>query len=267
MRRHTSLDGRIPECERSFGREPGVDDGVDCRQPGPGDPVAALDQHVSEIVGGAPIAEARLLHDRPNRLVRKRSDKTCAPEGVVRPHIVERGVGVLGLPACRLERLRIDATDGRRQVIGTRAPQPRRNVQAQAEQCGETRAALQQVLMARARTVGKPGRAPEDRPEVEHVVANERASGRGHKHVEGIYRARIVVVQPRRKHAIGAQFPPVLVRVDIIRIVRPCAVVLEVPEALTFDEAARRHAIPAIPQARTLLENRIEIGLDEPSPA
>jgi hypothetical protein len=66
---------------------------------------------------------------------------------------------------------------------------------------------------------GARAAAAHDRPEVEHVVADEFAALRPFEHVERVDPARVVVVQPGRKHAIGAQLTTMLVQVDVVGIV------------------------------------------------
>ena len=95
-------------------------------------------------------------------------------------------------------------------------------------------------------TLGVDGPAPEDRPEIEHVVLDERAVAALDEHVEAVHAARIVVIQPRAEDAGRAQLATVLVRDDVVRIVGARAVVAEVAERLPLREPARKHPILAV---------------------
>ena len=91
--------------------------------------------------------------------------------------------------------------------------------------------------MVAGRRLGEPGRAAEDGAEVVHVVADVLAPVRRHQEVQGVDGPRVVVRQPCGKHTVRPQLAAVLVRVDVVRVVAPGAVVLEVPDGLAFVEA------------------------------
>ena len=67
------------------------------------------------------------------------------------------------------------------------------------------------------------------------------------------------MVQPRREHAVAAQLAPVLVRMDVVRIVGPRAVVLEVAERPAVGEAAGGRAVLAVRQAGRPREQAVDV--------
>ena len=67
---------------------------------------------------------------------------------------------------------------------------------------------------------GEHRAAAHDRPEVEHVVPDPGLAVGALEHVEAVQAARVVVVQPGGEDAVGAQLAPVLVREDVVGIVR-----------------------------------------------
>ena len=70
-----------------------------------------------------------------------------------------------------------------------------------------------------------------------YVVADVLAPVRLNQEVQGVDGPRVVVRQPCGKHTIRPQLAAVLVRVDVVRVVAPGAVVLEVPDGLAVVEA------------------------------
>ena len=57
-------------------------------------------------------------------------------------------------------------------------------------------------------------------------------------HVQGVDRARVIVRQPGGKDPVAAQLAAVLVRMNIVGIVRARAVILELTDVLSLFEAA-----------------------------
>ena len=90
--------------------------------------------------------------------------------------------------------------------------------------------ASQMVLVAGARLLRVDAGAAERRAEVDQVVPDDAAPVSVDERVERVDAARVVVVEPRREHAQAAQLAAVLVRVDVVRIVGPRAVVAERPD-------------------------------------
>ena len=122
------------------------------------------------------------------------------PERVVRPHVVERRVGVFRLPLHGIEASRFDASDRRRHVADSPlSSTAARTVPSVAER-QPAGPLLEDVLVARTMALRVDGAAAEDRPEVEHVVLDPRASVGRLEHVEAVDAARVVVVQPRGEH-------------------------------------------------------------------
>ena len=78
--------------------------------------------------------------------------------------------------------------------------------------------------------------------------------------VERVDAARVVVIQPGREHAQAAKLPPVLVIVDVVRVVRPRAVIAERAERCARQRLARHHAVRAVGVAGGLREDRLEVG-------
>jgi hypothetical protein len=75
------------------------------------------------------------------------------------------------------------------------------------------------------------------------------------------------VREPGGEDPVGAQLTPMLMRVNVVRIVRPRAVILEVAHVLAFFEAARGEVDTARRVARRHAEHAVEIGAREPPPA
>ena len=68
------------------------------------------------------------------------------------------------------------------------------------------------------------------------------------------------MVQPGAKHASAAQLASVLVRHDVVGIVRPGAVVPEVAEIPARRKAAREHAVPTVRLARPATEHVLDVA-------
>ena len=69
-----------------------------------------------------------------------------------------------------------------------------------------------------------------------------------------------------RKHTIRTQLAAVLVRVDVVRVVAPGAVVLEVPDGLALVEARGGEVDAPLTVARRQAQNRLEVALVEAAP-
>ena len=75
----------------------------------------------------------------------------------------------------------------------------------------------------------------------------------GHERVERVARLEVGQIGPRAEHAQGAELAPVLVRHDVVRIVRPRPLVAEVAEDLARQQPAGDDAIRAVRLARDVL--------------
>ena len=70
---------------------------------------------------------------------------------------------------------------------------------------------------------------------------------------------RVVVVQPRAEREQAAQLAPVLVREDVVGIVRARAVVAERADRLSLERLAGERAIAAVGPTRRPLQQQLEI--------
>ena len=113
------------------------------------------------------------------------------------------------------------------------------------------------------RRIGEPGRAAQRGAEVVHVVAHMLTSVRRHKQVQGVDGPRIVVREPGAEDTVRPQLAAMLVRVDIVRIVAPRPVILEVPETPALVEARGGYVHAPLAVARPLPQNRLQIALVE----
>ena len=102
--------------------------------------------------------------------------------------------------------------------------------------------------------------APQDRPEVEHVVLYVPAIAVLGQEVEAVHAARIVVVEPGPEHPGAPQFTPVLVGHDVVRVVRPRAVIAEVAQRRALGKAACQHAVVAVRLTRRPAENGVHVA-------
>ena len=107
--------------------------------------------------------------------------------------------------------------------------------------------------------LGVDGAAAEDGSEVEHVVLDPGAPVGRLEHVEAVDAARVVVIQPGAEDPRSAQLAPVLVRDEIVRVVRAPAVVAEVAERRAGREAADEHTVASVLEAGGAVEDVVEI--------
>src|SRR5690606_8237356 len=114
-------------------------------------------------------------------------------------------------------------------------------------------------LVARPRGLGLDAAAAERRPEIEQMVPHDRAAAGVHERIERVDAARIVVVEPGREDPQPAQLTPMLVREDVVGIVRARAVVAEPPHGFPRQRLARQYAVAAVLRPRGLLEERLEL--------
>ena len=90
-------------------------------------------------------------------------------------------------------------------------------------------------------------------------MADDGARPDDDQRVQGVFRLRVDMIQPGGKHAQAAQLSPMLVRHDVIGIVRARPFVLERAHGDAFECATRQDAIGAVGPACRLLEHPIEI--------
>ena len=90
---------------------------------------------------------------------------------------------------------------------------------------------------------------------------------RAFEHVEAVDAPRVVVVEPRGDDAAGAQFATVLVGHDVVRVVWPRAVVLEIAKRLAVGEPAERRPVPPVRQPCAPREHLVDVGAGHRLPA
>ncbi len=151
-------------------------------------------------------------------------------------------------------------TDGKVRVLHL---DPRPDVEPEGEHRDERRAGFPDVLVARAGFLGRRASAAERGGEVDQVVPDDAPALVLDEGVERVDAPRVVVIQPGREHAQAAKLPPVLVIVDVVRVVRPRAVVAERAERRAGQRLARHDAVRAVGVAGGLREDRIQVGGDE----
>ena len=243
----------------AVGRELEVVHGQHDVQPELADLVAPRDERLRHVRGGLGIGEVRRAADLEDRLVGKRHHAAGAPEQILGPRVVERRVGVLRLPALGPEEVGLEAPDGRQ--VGIVHLQPRPHVEAERDHRDERRPRLPDVLVAGARALGARAAAAQRRAEVDQVVAQDLAAADVLQEVARVDGAAVVVVQPGAEHAHRAQLAAMFVRMDVVGIVGPRAVVLERADVPAGDALAGDHAIAAVGAARRLQQQRVDVGL------
>src|SRR5262249_46406192 len=126
-------------------------------------------------------------------------------------------------------------------------------------------AALDQVLVAAARLLGRRAAAAEIRAEVLQVVPDVAAAAVLDIRVDAVDRPRIVGVEPGGKDAQAPQLAPALVRIDVVRIVAARAGVAILADDLARHVATRERADRAAAGPRRVLQPLLDVGhLDRP---
>src|SRR6185369_9597526 len=128
------------------------------------------------MLGSTWFAVFRLRHHGTNRLVAELRDQPRAPERILRRHIVESRVRILRPPFDRVEKIPFEPADGLR-TLPVVDEDPRADVEPERRQRFESRSPLEDVLVARTRSLWRRTPAAHDRSEVEHVVADPLAAG------------------------------------------------------------------------------------------
>ncbi len=127
---------------------------------------------------------------------------------------------------------------------------PRADVEAEREHRDERRPRFPEELVAGARALRLRRAAAERRSEVEQVMADDRAAAGADERVEAVDAARVVVVQPGAEDEQPAQLAAMLVREDVVRVVRPRAVVAERSHGLALERLAGQDPVAAVGVAR-----------------
>ena len=186
--RDAGLFGRVAKRQLTAVAQREVHERIDGGQPVRQHFVAPFDDGAGQVVRGAGIRESRFLHDDADRFVAELRHDARGPERVVGAHVLERRVGIFGLPARRLERVRFKSAD-RRGHCWIVDVHPRPCVQSQRCEREPSRLLLEDVLVANARRLAGERAAAERRAEVEHVVLDVRASVVLDQHVEAVHAA------------------------------------------------------------------------------
>ncbi len=151
--------------------------------------------------------------------VRQRREDARRPEEILGPRVRERRVRILRLPVLGLEVGRLDAAE--RRDLGVRHLDPRPDVEAKRQHRDERRPRLPEELVAGA-ACSAPAACRCRASSRSRAGDGGRSSGcrRRTSVSRRVDAARIVVVEPRAEGEQTAQLAPVLVRKDVVRIVR-----------------------------------------------
>ena len=162
----------VLERQRPGGVEPGIDDGVDCRQVGPADGVAALDRARRRDGCSAagslycPVATAARIRSSLNAITRRAAQKASS----ARSSMI-RGGRRLGLPRGRIEHLPFEFAD--RRVLGVVDRLPGARARSRTRTAGAASRPFVEMLPADVPLVRAVGHA-EGRADVLQVVLHER---------------------------------------------------------------------------------------------
>jgi hypothetical protein len=96
--------------------------------------------------------------------------------------------------------------------------------------------------------------------EIEQVVTDDRPAPVAHQRVERVAAAPLIVIEPRGKDRESAQLATVLVRKDVVRIVRTRAGVTELAERGAGQLLAGDDPVAAVGVAGGLFQDRIDVS-------
>jgi len=243
-----------------------VGDGVDRGQPHIENPLSPRKQHAGQLVDDPRVGVLPLRHDGADAHVVEGGDNSRSPERIIGPHVLVRDFRVLGHPSFRIESVGGKASDGR-QVRHRRLVEPRTDVESKRQEGQQRRAPRQRVFPSGLRGVGETRGTAQQRSEVDDVVLEEAAATLAMPQHQRIECTRIIVIEPRGEHATAAQFAPVFVQVDVVRIIGTGAVVLEASHVILIRKPLGRHTDAAIGPPGRVLHNVIQIASGKGPPA
>ncbi len=253
----TVIHGRVAKGQRAGRVERRIHNRVEPGQIRPSYLVAPLDEDVREVAFGLLVAELARRHDRTNQLVREGHHPPRRPERIVVLHLQVGGGGGPRLPGVGIEAVAFEAAHGVVRRHGNGLPGAAR--QAKGPEPARRGRAVEDVLPPFVPVVRAVGPHAEGGADILQVVADHAASSLGDERVQGVAGLHVREVRPRAEDTKGAEFAAVLMRHEIVRVVRARALIPEPAQDLAGQEAARGRAVRPVGTPVGAFEHLVDV--------